>query len=599
MRATQQASVQRWLQQHCESSSQVAGGLVIAVVGEQGLAMNAAQWPNNGTMTPALQSAAHAAVQRSRPVVVAPAVLGPEARHNRVISIPLRQGDRTLGAVALAVQVSDGDAVTDLYKDLALSSASVGDSLGEPAPQASEGDASRVLQLQRTLLDHDRLNDGALAMLTELAALLSADRVVLGVAAGQRYDVLAVSGSADIKQEQELLRLTTAAMQEASDQSARVVYPAPAAGDVRIVLAHAELHERSALTTATVPLYRAGEPVGALLAEWRRDNPPAEQKLALLDGVGAMLGPVLNLARKSERGVAQRFNETLKHGFARLAERNDPVPKLIGATALALAVAAVVWPVDYRIGAPARIEGAVQRVVAAPMDGFLHKATVRPGDSVKAGDVLVELAAQDLMLEQRRWEGALAQHENAVAAALARSDRAQFVVSHGKAAEARAQLDLVRQQMARTKLVAPIDGIVIKGDLTQAIGSPVQRGEALLTLAPAEQYRLIVEVDERDIAQVRLGQSGELALASMPGDAQRFEVQRITPVAAVRNGRNAFEVEAKFTARHAQQAAQAMPVLRPGLQGVAKIDAGERTTFWIWTHRATEWLKLQWWGWFG
>jgi hypothetical protein len=117
----------------------------------------------------------------------------------------------------------------------------------------------------------------------------------------------------------------------------------------------------------------------------------------------------------------------------------------------------------------------------------------------------------------------------------------------------------------------------------------VQRGDALLTLAPSERYRLIIDVDERDIASIKTGQTGQLALASLPADPLRFVVERVTPVATVRDGRNAFEVEARLQA--------AAPLLRPGLQGVAKIDAGERSAAWIWGHRAADWLRLALWSW--
>jgi multidrug resistance efflux pump len=311
--------------------------------------------------------------------------------------------------------------------------------------------------------------------------------------------------------------------------------------------------------------------------------------LDLLSSVASVTGPWLALAQRAERGIFKRCGDALRTAWSHLVRPGDPLPK-IGLAAIAVIVVSVLWlPVAYRVGAPARIEGAVQRVLAAPMDGFLHKSHVRPGDSVKAGDVLVELADQDLLLEQRKWESALAQHENSFAAALARADRAQFVISQGKALEARAQLDLVRQQLARTKLVAPIDGIVIKGDLNQALGAPVQRGDALLTLAPAERYRLIIEVDERDINSVMQGQSGQLALASVPGARLGFAVERVTPVATLRDGHNSFEVEARLDA--------AAPQLRPGLLGVAKIDAGERSAAWIWGHRSIDWLRLAWWRW--
>jgi hypothetical protein len=594
MRANHQASVQRWLQQHCESSGQVAGGLVIAAGAAPGQAHNVAEWPAGGGMTPPLSAAAQAAVDRSRPVVASPAAATATATHNRVISLPLRVGDRTLGAVALAVQADDGDAVNAMFKDLELASVDIGQTLQAPgadtvADAAGSSDAARVLRLQDLLLRHASLADGALALATELAPLLGCDRVMLGVVEDDKIELLALSNSADFHGEQDLLRLAAAAMQEAVDQGARVAYPPAPTARACIVLAHAELHARSGQALASVPLVHGGRAVGAVLAEWRGTQPPDDQAIALLDSVACMLGPLVALSRRAERSWKGRSADLLNAAWHRVTRRNDPLPKAI-AVLLVAALALVAWlPVRYHVGAPARIEGAVQRVVAAPMDGYLHKSHVRPGDSVRAGDLLVELADQDLLLEQRKWEGALAQHENGFAAALARADRAQFVITQGKAGEARAQLDLVRQQLARTRLLAPIAGIVIKGDLGQALGAPVQRGDALLTLAPAERYRLIVEVDERDIASVQPGQGGQLALASLSGDTLAFVVERVTPVATVRDGRNAFAVEARLR--------EAAPLLRPGLEGVAKIEVGERSIAWIWSHRAVDWLRLALWSW--
>ena len=37
--------------------------------------------------------------------------------------------------------------------------------------------------------------------------------------------------------------------------------------------------------------------------------------------------------------------------------------------------------------------------------------------------------------------------------------------------------------------------------------------------------------------------------------------------------------------------------LRPGMEGVGKINAGEQSYAWIWTHRLSDWLRLQIWTW--
>src|SRR5690606_14884230 len=137
------------------------------------------------------------------------------------------------------------------------------------------------------------------------------------------------------------------------------------------------------------------------------------------------------------------------------------------------------------------------------------------------------------------------------------------------------------------RIQAPFDGIVIKGDLRQHLGAPVQRGEVLMVLAPNDSFRLILEVDEADVAAIVPGQRGELALAAQPERPLRFVTRRIVPVATAADGRNYFEVEASLQ--------EELPQLRPGLSGVAKVEAGSRPLGWLLTHRALDWLRLAWW----
>ena len=200
---------------------------------------------------------------------------------------------------------------------------------------------------------------------------------------------------------------------------------------------------------------------------------------------------------------------------------------------------------------------------------------------------MAEFAEQDLLLEIRQRQSELAQYENTYSAALVRSDRTQFVIAQAQADEVRAQLGLLEEQLSRSRVLAPFDGIVINGDLSQSIGAPVEKGEVLLTMAPADEFRLIVDVDERDIANIRVDEDGALALAALPNDTLAFKVERITPVANSRDGRNYFEVEGKLNSVPA--------AMRPGLQGVAKIRSVDRSLLWIWTHRFVDWMRITLW----
>ena len=64
-------------------------------------------------------------------------------------------------------------------------------------------------------------------------------------------------------------------------------------------------------------------------------------------------------------------------------------------------------------------------------------------------------------------------------------------------------------------------------------------------------------------------------------------VERITPISTARDGRNYFRVEAVLE--------EPGDDLRPGMEGVAKIEVGRRRLMWIWTHELFDWLRLRLW----
>jgi len=93
-----------------------------------------------------------------------------------------------------------------------------------------------------------------------------------------------------------------------------------------------------------------------------------------------------------------------------------------------------------------------------------------------------------------------------------------------------------------------------------------------------------VQVDERDVRYVAIGQSSAVAFAGVPWTPLRMILSKITPVTVAEDGRNFFRIEARLT--------ESAPHLRPGMEGVAKIETGQRSLVWIWTRAIVEWLRL-------
>ena len=451
--------------------------------------------------------------------------------------------------------------------------------------------AARVLQFQATVLSHDTFDEAAAAFATEIAAILNFERAAIGFAENKRARVVATSHTAEFQAGSELFGLFSAAMDDALDQTSTVAFPASPEARPLINLAHAQLSRRYGGAVCTVPLVARGNTFGALTLARGDATPPSADDMALCEHLAVIVGPILELKRAAEASWHKRLDDTLRSGLRALFGPGRPRLKAGVAAGVAVLLGLTLVPVQYRVGAQARIDGAVQRALVAPADGFLRQVYARPGDAVKADQVLAELAQEDLQLEQRKWQSELTQHENAASSALARADRAQYVINQAKADEARAQLDLAERQLSRTRILAPFEGVVIKGDLTQSLGAPVRRGDVLLTIAPAKQYRLVVEADERDVSALQSGQHGYVALGAFSDRTIGFHIKTVTPVATTREGRNFFEVIAEL------EGAGSMPGLRPGLQGVAKVDAGSAPLAWIWTHRLIGWLRLTLWSW--
>ena len=451
---------------------------------------------------------------------------------------------------------------------------------------AADATLRTLVQLQATLLSQADLLRSASAFVGELATKMQFDRVGLAVVQGDALRVLVISDGSHTDTSTAQLERISAAMAEALDQRTSLLVPESRShAHPRITLAHRRLIELHGGAVATVPVVAHGVAIGVLCAERRGDAAIAPAELEALEQLTSLAGPVLEL---------MRFNELplRKLAVMRLRERLQPPRRrwaIAGGAALLAGLTLV--QTDVHVGGRARVEGAVQRVLVAPADGFLKSVHARPGDTVRAGQPLIELADQDLRLEKLRWESQLAQYESAFGAANARADRAQWVINQSRIAEAQAQLELVDMKLERGRIDAPFDGLVVRGDLSQSLGAPVQQGAELMTVAPRDEFRIIVDVDERDVAALRVGQQGSVTLSALPWQSLAVRVKRIAPIAVVAEGRNVFEVEAELPARSAD--------LRPGLQGNARIHHGSRPLLLAWSDRLVDAMRIKVWEWFG
>ena len=577
-----------WLDIQCRALDGVIRAIVVLRPHGSAHFTPAAIWPEGVEGSPRLAAVVEKALQQ-RSVAVDGLTRTARRQDPVFFAHPILVDDELYGAAAFEVEGRSEAALRELIQQLGWGIGWL-EALARRKTFTSKARLVTVLELIATSLQHERFQAAATAVVTELATTFGCERVSIGFMKGRHIQLRALSHSAAFAKKTNLARAIEGAMDEAADQLATVVFPARKDGPFQVTRAHAELLQQHGTgAVCTIPLTAGPKVLGALVLELPTGAEFDARTVELCEHAALLVGPMLDVKRKEDRWL---ITKAVDSGATHIGHLIGPRHIALKLWALLIAAVVTFFAVvdgDYVITADANLEGSVQRAVTAAMQGYIVEARVRAGDLVRKGDVLAVLDDRDLRLERQKLLSQSAQQVSERRQAVAEGNRAKARILEAQAGQVRAQMALVDEQVARTRLIAPFDGVVVKGDLSQSLGAAVERGNALFELAPLDSYRVIMKVDERDIGEVKVGQTGRLALTSMPNEAISVVIQKITPVSVVDQGRNFFRVEASASGDIAK--------LRPGMEGVGKIDVDQRKLLWIWTHKLTHWLRMWVWSW--
>jgi multidrug resistance efflux pump len=243
---------------------------------------------------------------------------------------------------------------------------------------------------------------------------------------------------------------------------------------------------------------------------------------------------------------------------------------------------------QFRAEAPFAIEATYQQVVCASFDGYIKSVNVEVGDTVKENEtVLAELDTAELRLQLAAAKAEQAGYIKQSAAAMRDGETAEAQIAQANSDKIQAQIDLLNYLIEHGKIISPISGKVVKGDLKRQIGAPVKTGDVLFEVTPLDLLRAELLVPEDQIFDIAVGQEGYLATVSYPAQRIKFVVERINPTAEVVNNRNVIKVRVRLE--------ETRDWMRPGMEGVAKISVGKRRYVWIWTRRIVNWLRMKMW----
>ena len=187
-------------------------------------------------------------------------------------------------------------------------------------------------------------------------------------------------------------------------------------------------------------------------------------------------------------------------------------------------ITAAAPPAPQRVTADGRLVArpGAEVTLGSDLDGTIARVAVEEKDHVRRGQVLVELRADDLRASLAEARARVAEADADIRLATAEVERARKLLSAAvgtprevdraerdlDAANARretavASVARIQAELAKTRVVSPIDGVVLSREVHP--GETIEAGRSLLRVADLTRTRVEAEVDEFDAAAIAEG----------------------------------------------------------------------------------------------
>ncbi len=103
----------------------------------------------------------------------------------------------------------------------------------------------------------------------------------------------------------------------------------------------------------------------------------------------------------------------------------------------------------------------------------------------------------------------------------------------------------VERDLAKTVIRSPVDGVVIRREVEvgTAVADLQNGGTVVATLADDRRIHVLAEVDENDVAGVRVGQPARVHIDAFPGEVFEGSVRKVSSSGSSDGGVSSFEIE--------------------------------------------------------
>jgi len=478
-----------------------------------------------------------------------------------------------------------------LVKDLRSPSAA-SHALATLEPEPVQAGLLDLLGLATEVLQAPRFGAAALTLVNGAVRTLGLRQAALCWRLAGEAEVLAISHIDRFEKTSRLVKSLGAAGAEVLATDRLVALSRRPEGERHGPSAHLDLLEglQGVNHVTSLPMRDASGQTQAVLIALSEHEPLSQDAINQTLLVLEMVYPSLAESRWRDASWFKRLRMALLKRLELFVGPGRPWLKLGSLLASVLLLVMLFVKVPYRVEATAQIITDSTRIITSQNDGRLLDVMVDVGDAVTQGQPLAILDTTDLQQQVAEVMSEMQRYAAEEDKARAGGALAEMQVASARRVQAQARLNRVGYFLQQARSEAPFDGVVVEGERRNLLGASVKRGDKLFRIAQVRDLYVVLQVPEHAIRELRGDAQAELLLLSQPGQPIRLQVSTFVPMAQVKGEEgNQFVLKAQILDPVADW-------WRPGMTGLAKIDAGRRNISWVLFHGTLDKLRLWlWW----
>ena len=255
--------------------------------------------------------------------------------------------------------------------------------------------------------------------------------------------------------------------------------------------------------------------------------------------------------------------------------------------AIVIAVALIPWRERVSPRSAELIPGS-RMPVRATVGGLLEEVLAAEGASVSRGDVLAVLRDDEIRIRISETEGELASARREDASARARGDETRSRLAGIRTTELTENLSLLREQLERTRIRAPVDGVVLTVRPHEMLGEYLDAGRTFVLLGSTDRLQVEALIAQHDIDRVQTGLPVRLKVAARPNHTFVGTIVQMSPAATPdQSGDATVTVWGDIDNEEG--------LLRPGLEARAKIVGARRPVGYLVFRPLIRWIQMRFW----